>query len=401
MTGMTGVAAGLLGGPKPIRIGIAGWGAAAQAFLPAIEAHPGFELVAAAEPALPVREEIARERGIKTYASVPELLAHPGLDAVYIATPTDLHSEHALQAMAAKKHVLVEKPMAANLAQASAMVAAANASGVVFVVGHSHSYDLPIQAMRGIIAGGTLGPVRMVNTWCYSDWIYRPRRPDELDSSLGGGVTYRQGSHQFDIIRFLCGGLVRSVKAKTFDWDPARRSVGAHVVFLDFVDGAAATAVYNGYGGFSSMDLCADISEWGFLQPAASRRTASRPPAGQLPQDEVRAKQARAKHAIPGSAPFQPCFGLTLVSCERGDIRQSPQGLSVYSAQGQQEIALPTDRSPRDLVMAEFHAAIAGTAPAIHDGSWGLANLEVCEAAIASSATGRDVLLQHQVGVRA
>ncbi len=398
---MTGAAAGQPGEPKPIRIGIAGWGAAAQAFLPAIGAHPGFELVAAAEPALPVREEIARERGIKTYASVLELLAHPGLDAVYIATPTDLHSEHVLQAMAAKKHVLVEKPMAANLAQASAMVAAANASGVVFVVGHSHSYDLPIQAMRGIIAGGTLGPVRMVNTWCYSDWIYRPRRPDELDSSLGGGVTYRQGSHQFDIIRLLCGGLVRSVKAKTFDWDPARRSVGAHVVFLDFADGAAATAVYNGYGNFSSMDLCADISEWGFQQPAASRRTSRRPPAGQLPQDEVRAKQARAKHAIPGSAPFQPCFGLTLVSCERGDIRQSPQGLSVYSAQGQQEIALPTDRSPRDLVMAEFHAAIAGTAPAIHDGSWGLANLEVCEAAIASSATGRDVPLQHQVAVRA
>ena len=398
---MTGVAAGRPGRPELIRIGIAGWGAAAQAFLPAIQAHPGFELVAVAEPALPVREEIARERGIKTYASVPELLAHPGLDAVYIATPTDLHSEHVLQAVAAKKHVLVEKPMASNLAQASAMVAAANAAGVVFVVGHSHSYDLPIQVMRGIIAGGTLGPVRMVNTWCYSDWIYRPRRPDELDSSLGGGVTYRQGSHQFDIIRLLCGGLVRSVKAKTFDWDPARRSVGAHVVFLDFVDGAAATAVYNGYGGFSSMDLCADISEWGFQQPAASRRTSRRPPAGQLPQDEILAKQARAKHAIPGNAPFQPSFGLTLVSCERGDIRQSPQGLSVYSAQGQQEITLPTDRSPRDLVMAEFHAAIAGTAPAIHDGSWGLANLEVCEAAIASSATGRDVLLQHQVGVRA
>jgi len=63
------------------------------------------------------------------------------------------------------------------------------------------------------------------------------------------------------------------------------------------------------------------------------------------------------------------------------------------------EITLPTDLSPRDLVLRELHDAIAAKVPALHDAAWGLANLEVCDAAIESSATGRDVLLQHQVAL--
>jgi phthalate 4,5-cis-dihydrodiol dehydrogenase len=251
--------------------------------------------------------------------------------------------------------------------------------------------------MRELIAEGSLGRVRMVNTWCYTDWIYRPRRPDELDSERGGGVTFRQGAHQFDILRLLCGGLVTSVRARTFDWDPGRAAIGAHVAYLEFADGAAATAVYNGYGNFSSMDLCFNIGEWGFPQPPASRRPL--PPPGASVEEELRAKKERAKGAIPASAPCQPFFGLTLVSCERGDIRQSPTGLLVYTRDGCREIDLPADRSPRDLVVAEWHDAITGTAPPLHHGRWGLANLEICAAAIASSRGATDIALNHQVGL--
>ncbi len=380
-----------------LHIGIVGLGAAGRAFLPAIAAHPGWQLVAFADPAVQVRENAHSELGVSAYASLEDLLAHPGLDAVYIATPTNLHPAHVALACAAKKHVLVEKPMATTVAEASQMVDAADAAGVVLLVGHSHSYDMPIKAMRELIAGGTLGRVRMVNTWCFTDWVYRPRRPDELDTALGGGVTNRQGSHQFDILRLLCGGMAKSVRANTFDWDPARRAIGAHVAHLDFIDGAAATAVYNGYGNFSSMDLCFDVSEWGYMQPPASRPVTRRPAVGATAEDELRAKQLRAKTAIPGAAPYQPFFGLTLVSCERGEIRQSPNGLFVGSSEGQREIVLPSDQSPRDLVMAEFHDAIAGRAPALHDGRWGRANLEVCEGAIASSAQGEAIALRYQV----
>ena len=385
-----------------VKIGIVGMGAAGQAFIPAIRKHPGFEWVALADTVAGTRQALAGqygELGVRAYASLTELLAHPGLDAVYVATPTELHLEHVLQVAAAGKHVLVEKPMAVTLAQGRAMTDAAERAGVLLLVGHSHSYDLPIQRMRALIASGELGHVGMVSTACYTDWMYRPRRPEELDVELGGGTLFRQGAHQFDILRLLCGGRARSVRAKAFDWDPQRRAIGAHMAFLEFDNGAAASAVYNGYGGLSSMDLCFDISEWGFHQPAAARPKAQRAVSGASEAVELRAKQARARHAIPAQAPFQPFFGLTVASCERGDIRQSPTGLLVCTAEGQREIALPNDQSPRDLVLAEFFDAIIRGKPALHDGRWGLATLEVCVAALESSRTGRDVLLHEQVDV--
>lgn len=384
----------------PFRLGIAGLGSAGRAFVPGILANKGFELVAVADLSDDARTSFATEHRISAYTSVDALLAHPGLDAVYLATPTELHASHVAMACAAAIHVLVEKPMAASLEDARAMVESARSAGVVLLVGHSHSYDLPIKRMREIIAGGSLGQVRMVNTWCFSDWMHRPRRPDEFDLSLGGGVTFRQGSHQFDIIRLLCGGMARSVRAKTFDWDPARRSTGAHVVYMDFDDGAAATAVYNGYGKFSTMELGFGVSEWGFMQTPEERQASASKPANRSPEEERQAKRDRAARGIPADAPYQPFFGLTLVSCERGDIRQSPRGLFIYSVDGCSEEVLPTDRSPRDLVLAEFHDALSGVKPALHDGSWGLANLEICSAALASSQSGADVSLQEQVPVR-
>lgn len=382
---------------RRIRIGIAGMGAAGQAFIPALKRHEGFDWVALAEPAAEVRGSMAREHGITAYASMPDLLSHVGLDAVYLATPTAMHAEQVLQAAAAGKHVLVEKPMATGLDQARRMVEAAKRAGVILLVGHSHSYDAPIQAMRELIDSGELGAVRMVNTWCFSDWMYRPRRADELDSEQGGGVTLRQGAHQFDVIRLLCGGKARSVRAKTFDWDRQRRAIGAHVAFVDFEGDAAATAVYNGYGGLSSMDLCFDISEWGLHQPPAQRQRRPVSAMAMTPEQALLAKQARARTAVADRPPYQPFFGLTVVSCERGDMRQSPTGLLVHSVEGMREVAVPLDRGPRDRVLDELHAAITGRMLALHDGRWGLANLELCIAAIESSRSGREVVVREQV----
>ncbi|HWF47801.1 MAG TPA: Gfo/Idh/MocA family oxidoreductase [Bryobacteraceae bacterium] len=379
------------------RMGIVGLGAAGRAFLPAIRQHPGFQLVAFAEPVAEIRNSIESETGAAGYSDLPTMLNRADIDVVYVATPTELHPEHVSNAVRAKKHVLTEKPVAIQLAQALAMNAEAERAGVVLLVGHAHGYDLPIQRMREILSSGELGRVRMIHTWNFTDWIYRPRRPDELLLDKGGGVTFRQGSHQFDIIRLLGGGSVRTVRATTFDWDPERKGVGAHTVFMQFVNGTTATAVYNGYGYMSTTELCGDISEWGFLEPIDQRAPVRRPMPGSPVVDEVNAKRKRAKDAIPSSAPFQPTFGLTLVSCERGDIRQSPRGLYVYTANGRGEIVLPTDKSPRSLVLDELHGALTGRQAPIHDGRWGLANLEVCLAAIASSESGREIALQHQV----
>lgn len=382
-----------------IQIGVVGWGAAGRAFEPAIRQNPDFELVAIAERDSNLRKVAQTQCGVETFESLDSLLNHPDLQAVYLATPTELHAAQVIDCTNKGLHVLVEKPMATQLPDALAMVEAAERAGVVLMVGHSHSFDRPIVAMHELLASGHLGAVRMVNTWCFTDWMYRPRRPEELDPLLGGGVTFRQGAHQFDILRLLCGGEVDSVKARAYDWDPGRRSTGAHTVMLDFANGASATAVYSGYGKLSSMDLGFPISEWGFEQTAEQRSWSRRAPSLDV-QAELLAKQQRAKHAIPPQAPYQPFFGLTVVHAEKGDIRQTPTGLRIETVQGTQDIVLPTDQSPRDLVLQEFHLAINGSRPALHDGRWGLATLEVCEAVLRSSASGREVRLRHQFPVR-
>jgi len=376
-----------------IRIGIVGMGAAGWAFVPAIRGNPGFELAAVAEPDASMRETAAAETSATPYPDLPSMLQGGALDAVYIATPTELHPQHVAMVCQARKHVLTEKPMAIRVDQAKDMVEAAKRAGVVLQVGHSHSYDLPIAKMREIVASGSLGRVGMIHTWNFTDWMARPRRAAELDVDQGGGVTYRQGAHQIDILRLIGGGLVKSVRATMFDWDQNRRSIGAHTIFLNFTDGTSATAIYNGYGHFSGAELTSGVGEWG---DETRPQPASQPSAPPSPEEAVVAKRKRARTAIPVNAPHQPHFGLTLVSCERGDIRQSPDGLLVYSDKGRQEIVLPKNRSPRDLVIEEFAQTIAGKRTT-HTGEWGLANLEVCAAAIESSRTGREIELKHQV----
>jgi phthalate 4,5-cis-dihydrodiol dehydrogenase len=375
-----------------IRVGIAGLGAAGRAFIPAIASHRAFELRAVADPAEPVRAEIAGRHDVAAYPHFEAMLEHAGLDLVC----TPLHAAQAMTALEAGKHVLLEKPMATSLDDAHAIVAAAARARRVLLVGHSHSYDAPIVRMRELVEGGTLGAPRMANTWCFTDWVYRPRRPDELEVAKGGGVTFRQGAHQFDILRLLCGGVARSVRAKIFDFDPARPTAGAHVAFVDFADDAAGTAVYSGYDHLPGALLTFGIGEWGF--PQAPKAGTARPAAAA--QDELSAKAERAKSAIPAQAPHPPVFGLTVLSCERGDIRQVPEGLEVYTREGVRTIPVAVDRSPRDLLFDELHQAIAGIRAPLHDGAWALASLELCLGAIESARAGRELALQHQVAVR-
>ena len=376
-------------------------GAAARQLLPAVEKQPDIRVTAICDPLPAARESVAAQYGARAIAGLDEVLDGDLVDAVYIATPTDLHTAQVVAAANAGKHVLCEKPMATTLEEAHAMIDAAKRAGVVLQVGHSHSYDEPYRAMRELIVGGTLGRPRQLHNMYYSDWVYRPRRPEELDATRGGGITFRQGAHQFDILRLLGGGRVKSVRAQTFDWDPERSVIGAHSVFLTFDDGAVATAIYNGYGAFMSSEITYDAGEVGYPQTVApgSSRAAMH---AASPEAEAQAKLARAgAPAEATAAPYQPFFGWTIVSCEGGDIRQSATGLYVYTERGREERPLRLDRSTREPVIEEFLDVIAGKREALHNGEWARANLECCVATIASGATGEEIALRYQTGLPA
>ncbi|GMA65207.1 Gfo/Idh/MocA family protein [Alicyclobacillus fastidiosus] len=140
--------------PDLIRVAIAGLGTATRLMLRALLSNPTIEVVAAASVREEERLAFANDFSIPAYADIDELCGLDDVDAIYIATPTHLHVHHVLMALEHGKHVLVEKPLATDLPCAKRMVEAAEKFGRVVIVGHSHSFDAPIQAMRDIVHSG-------------------------------------------------------------------------------------------------------------------------------------------------------------------------------------------------------------------------------------------------------
>jgi len=387
----------------PVRLGVAGFGVAGRVLLPFVERHPEVVVTAVADPRRQARDDALALAGAAV-ASVEELCERPDVDAVYVATPTQLHAEHAVLAAKSGKAVVVEKPMATSLADGLAIVEAAEAAGVALVVGHSQSFEAPVRAMRELVEGGSLGRLRAVNAWYFTDWMYRPRHPDELDPEQGGGVTMRQAAHHVDIVRHLGGGLLRSVRAMTGVWDPDRRAEGSYTAYLEFEDGTPATVFYSGYDHFPSAELTFGLGEAG--QPLGEDYAVARRRLRALddPQDELSLKtgaggSSRQMELLRGGD-GQPFFGLVVLSCERGDVRVSPHGLLVYDDEARREVPLSDRRRGREVLLDELVGAVRSGRPAQHDGRWGLANLEVCEAIRDSARRRQEVDLHHQVALR-
>jgi phthalate 4,5-cis-dihydrodiol dehydrogenase len=93
-------------------------------------------------------------------------------------------------------------------------------------------------------------------------------------------------------------------------------------------------------------------------------------------------------------------YGLTLMSCERGDIRESPDGLYIYEGDGRREIPLATQEARGDNELLELYEAVVNHGPVVHDGEWGMATLEVILGILESAKTGRELLMTHQVPSR-
>ena len=180
-------------GDRKLCIGVAGLGRAFAVMLPTFTADPRVKLVAAADTRAEARQRFAEDFSASGYATVDELCVDPAVDVIYVATPHQYHALHALLAAQHGKHLLVEKPMALTLEECSTIIDAARNADVHLVVGHSHSFDAPVRHLRDLIESGRYGDVRMINAINYTDYLYRPRRPEELDTALGGGAIFNQG----------------------------------------------------------------------------------------------------------------------------------------------------------------------------------------------------------------
>jgi phthalate 4,5-cis-dihydrodiol dehydrogenase len=387
----------------PIGLGIAGLGMAGAMMVRAAARHPGFRLCAAVDPLAAPREAFSRDFNARAYADIGALCEDPAVAAVYVATPHQFHAAHAIRAAAAGKHIILEKPMALTLGDCDQIIAAVTKAGVHLIIGHTHAYDPAVRLMRSLIASGELGRLGMIASWNYTNYLYRPRRPEELDTTQGGGILFNQVPHQIDVVRLLGGGLVKSVRAAAGALDPARPTDGHAIAFLALADGVAASLVYGGYDFFDSDEWHDWISERGTRkQPAhgqARRALAGRQGGEAALRTAIYAYGADADRA--DEPPHQPHFGLTIATCARGELRACADGVLIYGESGRREVAIAQGPGSigRASVLDDLEAAIRAGRKPVHDGAWGKATLEVALAIQASAREGREIMLRYQVGV--
>ncbi|MFM5953191.1 MAG: Gfo/Idh/MocA family protein [Novosphingobium sp.] len=384
-----------------VNLGIIGLGRGLALTLPALAAHPEIRLVAAADPRDQARARFAEEFDARSYADWQDLLADPAVDAVYIAAPHQFHAPQAIAAAQAGKHVLVEKPMAIGLDDCRAMVRAADLAGTVLITGPSHSFDEPVRHAAALIASGALGAPRLITALNYTDFLYRPRRPEELDPAQGGGVVLSQAAHQIDVVRMLAGSALRSVRAVTGDWDSARPSEGAYAALLDFANSCAATLTYSGYARFDSDELQGWTGEFGQPKDPAAHGKARRRIAALSPAEEVAAKLARTYGSGDDGTPPPPPvaneqFGLVLVSCERADLRILPDGIWIYRDGARDFTPLPPPPVAQYNAVQAFADACLGRGLPPQAGAWGIDTVKACLALARSARERREVLIEQE-----
>lgn len=379
---------------KATRFGIAGIGNEGSGIIPHLQRNENIEFTAAADLRLDALDTLREDHpDIKTFDSVNGMCESGVVDAIWIATPNPFHAEHAIAAAENGVHVVLEKPMAVTLDEAHRIVDVVERAGTRLIL-HSHASDPPIVKMRDIIASGQLGGLIGINAMMHKSWLRSPRLPFELDTSKGGGVVFRQGPHQIEIVRRLGGGLVKSVRAYPGRHHPAFDTEGNYTALLEFADGAVATMNLYGYGYFDVGDLVWHIGEGGTASSGEYRKQTTRmEPAdpsefysGPRRLDRGRG-QDRERH--------QPIYGLTIVSCERGEMRQSPKGIYLYTDDGCEEI-ICEPWGDKQFELNEIHDSVAEGRPAFPDARWGRATLEVILAILESGKQRRDIPLEYQ-----
>ncbi|MDA1035607.1 MAG: Gfo/Idh/MocA family oxidoreductase [Chloroflexi bacterium] len=237
---------------KPIRIGVIGVGFGARVHIPAYKSE-GLDVVAVCSRREKRAIETAERFGIpNAFTDYRSMLKMDGLDAAAVVTPQEFHHAVVMDVLAARKHVICEKPFATTLGDAREMWQAAEAARVTHMIAHEFRFSPARARVKELIDEGYLGPL-------HSAFITiargarpgaRAHNPSRDDAELGGGLLWSQGSHNVDCLRHWFGE-VAWVSGKVFTHLGERTTdAGARVqttaddafaMTLGFVDGGWAS----------------------------------------------------------------------------------------------------------------------------------------------------------------
>jgi predicted dehydrogenase len=222
----------------PVRIAVQGAGLIGKRHIAHVVNEDCAELAAIVDPH-PTAQALAAERGTRWYPSLAAMCAEQQPDGVIIATPTQMHVENALEAIAAGMAVLVEKPIADDVADATRLVEAAEQAGIPLLVGHHRRHNPLIQEAKKAIESGRLGQIVAVHGTC---WFYKP--DDYFDVAWrrekGAGPVFTNLIHDVDLLRHLCGEvvLVQAMDSNTRRGNAVEETA---IILLRFANGVLGT----------------------------------------------------------------------------------------------------------------------------------------------------------------
>jgi len=190
--------------PDTVRWGILATGRIAHSFARNLRAVPGAEIVAVGSRSAASADAFAAEHGGRAHASYEALVEDPDVDVVYVASPHALHLEHALLAFAAGKHVLCEKPLTLNTAEAEELVAAARAADRFLMEAMWMACHPVIRAVRAGLEEGRYGEPRQVHA-DLGFVVTDPPSSRMFDPALGGGALLDTGIYPLTFAHLMAG----------------------------------------------------------------------------------------------------------------------------------------------------------------------------------------------------
>jgi scyllo-inositol 2-dehydrogenase (NADP+) len=221
-------------------VGLLGYGAIGRDHAASIAATAGLHLAGVCDLSAERRDAAARDWSVPTHARSDGLLADPNVGLVVVGTPPSAHTEPVLAALEAGKHVVCEKPFALRAADGDRMIDMAASRRLVLTVFQSRRWDPDFIAMREVARSGSIG-----EPFYLESFIGGYDHPCDLWHShepISGGTIYDWGSHYFDWILQLFGGVVRTVEAQAHKrvWHDVTNSDQVRVD-LTFANGAQAS----------------------------------------------------------------------------------------------------------------------------------------------------------------
>ncbi len=215
---------------KKLRWGLVGLGSlAGNGIVPAARRSQYAEVVAGVTRDAAKGREFGAKHGIaRIYDTVEEMVASANIDAVFVMSPNDAHRAPVLAAAAAGKQVLCEKPLAMTEADAVAMVATCEKTGVMLRLGLHLRFEKFLAAVAAELQSGAIGTIRGLSIERAAP--LSERAPWREDPARGGSILYDVGLHLLDLVPRLVGSDFASVGGLTFP--PPGAAMGADTISL-------------------------------------------------------------------------------------------------------------------------------------------------------------------------